>query len=208
MEDPLLYNRKVEESIDFFKEELKDENQKTLPEFLEYGGPLLLKKGKQGLVGYLVNKNTYQRYVYKISQCLDFIVDQENIVMKDLNTLRDYCPHFVKTYAKIRLPITSNYAKSKNPFQFSSEYKSILNEVLIMQNLENCEKFYKYIKDDSYSSLEMLSIVKQALLATEIAYQKFGFTHYDLHSDNILLEKCNPNSSEIIFPPPYEYLGL
>lgn len=194
MEDPLLYNRKVEDSIDLFKEEIKDEYQKTLPSFVEFGGPLLTKKGKQGLVGLLLNKKNHQRYVYKISQYLDFIIDQEYTVMKDLNTLRDYCPHFVKVFGKFKLPVSANYSKSKNPFDLEDDYKNILTDMIVMENLENCDKFYNYIKNSSYTTTELLSVVKQTLLAADIAYQKLQFTHYDLHSDNILIKKCDPNS--------------
>ena len=192
MEDFLLYDNNVEEFIDLCKDELNQTEYNQLPHFLEYQGPLL-KKGKQGLVGYLIDKKNKQKCVYKISQYLDFVIDQEYNVMKDLNTLRDFCPHFVKTYGKFRLPITSNYRKSKNPFKPNPDYKNILSEVVIMQNLEGCKKFFKYIKSD-LSTTELLSIVKQTLLASFIAYQKVKFTHYDLHSDNVMVKRCNENS--------------
>ena len=184
--DLLLYDQNVEETIDLFKDE------KNFDSFLEYGGPLL-KKGKQGLVGYLLNKNNNEKYVYKISQYLDYVVDQEYNVMKDLNTLRDFCPHFVKIYGKFKRPLTSNYRKSKNPFLENPEYKNVLGEVIVMQNLEGCKKFFKYIKSD-LSTTELLSIVKQSLLASMMAFNKVKFTHYDLHSDNIMVKRCNENS--------------
>jgi len=189
MNDSLIYDNQLEEVIDFFS----SISENTFPEFLEYGGPLL-KKGKQGLVGYLQHKKTNDKYVYKISQYLDYMIDQEHNVLKDLNTIRDYCPHFVKLFHKLKIPITSNYTKAKNPFQLSNDYKSIITEVLLIQNLDQCKKFAKYIKNKDYSTDQMISIVKQSLLATIIANQKVNFTHYDLHSDNILLKECNPNS--------------
>ena len=187
--DGLLYNREVEESIDFFKEL----TSQSLPTFIEYDGPLL-KKGKQGLVGFLINKKNKQRYVYKISQYLDFIIDQEYNVMTDLNTLRDFCPHFVKTFTKYRLPLTSNFKLAKNPFHLNPDYKTIIADMVLMENLEGCKKFFKYIKND-IPTIELMSIVKQTLFASFIANQKVGFTHYDLHSDNILIKDCNPNSA-------------
>lgn len=190
MEDSLLYNKNIEESIDLFNDNIKYKNFDKLPEFLEYYGTLL-KKGKQGLVGYLINKNT--KYVYKISQYLDFVIDQEYNVMRDLNTIRDYCPHFVKTFAKFRLPITSNYKKALNPFCENKEYKNIISDILVMENIEESKKFFKYIKKGLPTTV-LLSIVKQTLLASLIAYNKVNFTHYDLHSDNIMIKKCNENS--------------
>ena len=190
--DPLLYNQEVEETIDLFHEKVKDEKLKSLPSFLEFGGPLL-KKGKQGLVGFLINKSTRQKYVYKISQYLDFMIDQEYNVMNDVNSLRDYCPHFVKTYSKFNLPLSSNFKRAKNPFENNPLYKTIVTDMIVMENLEGCKKFFKYIKNNVASTIELVSIVKQTLLATDIAHKKVKFTHYDLHSDNILIKECDPN---------------
>ena len=189
MNDLLLYDPFIEETIDFFNE-LPDELDR-----LEYDGKLN-KKGKQGLVGYLKNKDTGHRYVYKISQYLDYVIQQEYNVLKDLNTLRDYCPHFVKVFKKFHLPITANYNKTDNPFELSTEYKSITSDVMVIENLDKCKKFYKYIKnkENPFSTTKLLSIVKQSLLAIDMAYKKVDFTHYDLHSDNILIRECDKNN--------------
>ena len=196
MEDPLLYDRDIEESIDLFKENEK-ENEKeanaVFPDFLEYTGPLL-KKGKQGLVGFLTDKTSGKKHVYKISQYLDFMIDQEYRVLLDLNTLRDYCPHFVKMYGKMSIPLVANFKCAPNPFESNPSYKTIVGDMLVIQHLEDCKKFFKYIKNDRCSTIELVSIVKQTLLASAIAYQKVKFTHYDMHSDNILIQECDPNS--------------
>ena len=196
MEDPLLYDRELEDVIDFFnekKEVTKLSTSSAFPDFLEYDGPLL-KKGKQGLVGFLMDKNSGKRYVYKISQYLDFMIDQEYIVLMDLNTLRDYCPHFVKMFGKTTVPVVANFKTAKNPFAPNPDFKMITTDMLIIQHLEGCKKFFKYIKNDMCSTIELLAIVKQTLLASAIAHQKVKFTHYDMHSDNILIKECDPNS--------------
>jgi hypothetical protein len=196
--DSLLYDRTAEDSIDFFKENLPQKKTlSSLPSFLSFGGPLL-KKGKQGLVGFLEKKddndNEPQKYVYKISQYMDFMAEQEYNVMTDVNSIRDYCPHFVKGFGLVRLPITANYKKAKNPFKHDPDYKTVMADMIIMQHLEDCKKFFKYIKKDEVPTVELLSIVKQSLLASMIAHQKVDFTHYDMHSDNILIRECDPNS--------------
>jgi hypothetical protein len=133
--DSLLYDRTTEDSIDFFKENLPEKKSlSALPSFLSFGGPLL-KKGKQGLVGFLEknDKNDNpKKYVYKISQYLDFMAEQEYNVMKDVNTLRDYCPHFVKGFGLVRIPITANYKKAKNPFKDNPDYKSVMAYIIII----------------------------------------------------------------------------
>ena len=187
--EQLLYDRNLEETIDLFNE---NKNENEMPDFLEYYSPLL-KKGKQGIIGFLRNKSNNEKYIYKISQYLDFVINQEYNVMKDLNTLRDYCPHFVKMFSKFKLPVSSNYRRAKNPFLQNNEYKTINSEVLVMQYV-NAKKFFKYIKNDDTPTLHLLSIIKQSLLAIIIANHKVNFTHYDLHSDNILVKHCDPNS--------------
>ena len=122
------------------------------------------------------------------------MIDQEYRVLMDLNSLRDYCPHFVKMFGKTTVPVTANFKKAKNPFAPNPDFKMITTDMLIIQHLEGCKKFFKYIKNDMCSTIELLAIVKQTLLASAIAHQKVKFTHYDMHSDNILIKECDPNS--------------
>ena len=94
--DSLLFNTETENDIDFFSEKLESSYEK-LPDFLEFHSSFP-RSGKQGVLGLLNNTENNKKYVYKISQYLNFLVDQEHAVMEGLNEIRDFCPHFCKTY--------------------------------------------------------------------------------------------------------------
>ena len=85
--DSLLLNEETEKSIEYFKNELKDEYDK-LPEFLEFHSSFP-QTGKQGVLGILNNKNSKRKYVYKISQYLNFLMNHEYYVMEGLNEIRN-----------------------------------------------------------------------------------------------------------------------
>lgn len=74
------------------------------------------------------------------------MIDQEYQVMKDLNKLRDFCPHFVKMFSKMRIPVSSNYRRAKNPFIPNSEYKMITTDMLVMQYIEDSKNFSNILK--------------------------------------------------------------
>lgn len=68
-------------------------------------------------------------------------------------------------------------------------------------NMENFVRTHGYTEDEVYLNYVpgpllskfkgpfeiMLNYVLQVLLATEIAYEKYGFTHYNLHRNNIII---------------------
>ncbi len=148
------------------------------------------KSGKQGLVGtmnVIGNKDT--TFVFKISQYINYLVRHEFAVMKSLNNLSDYCPHFCKAIGGIICEVDPTVRKKGNPFISQSEHL-IEKEVLLMENLVNTRKFYSHI----YSNLDekcLYSTIKQILLAITIAQRKVKLTHYDLHSNNIMMRQCN-----------------
>jgi len=189
-EDPLIFNHETEQDIDFFQNNLKERTEK-LPEFLDFYSSFP-RTGKQGILGLLKNPKTKRKYVYKISQYLNFIVDQEYNVMKDLNELREYCPHFCKTMGKFRTRISKNFRQEDNPFDYSKKY--INTDVLLIENIEDGRKLYRYIKNKHIPPEITFSLVKQTLISNIIAGENVKFTHYDMHSNNILVKQCPTNS--------------
>lgn len=174
------------------------ESKKHLPlfdwlEFVE-----IFKPGKQGIVGLLKTKEkdadgeTYY-CVFKMSQQIDYLTFQESSVMKSLNELAPYCPHFCKSYGTIeckRNPVKSD--SKENPFKAKGDVKYMIKEeVLLSEYISNSNKFYSYIRSaDKINEDVLYSIIKQVLLGISFA-QKKRFSHYDLHSLNIMVKKCN-----------------
>jgi hypothetical protein len=149
------------------------------------------RPGKQGLIGLMVAKeNDNIVYVFKISQYLNYLVQHENEVMSCLNELSDFCPHYGRVIGTILCQIDPTKRKDGNPFEKDSKH-TIEKEVLLMEYLQNTYKFNNYIYSPKISEYLLYSTVKQTLLAIAIAQRKKKFTHYDLHSNNVMMKKCS-----------------
>ncbi len=162
--------------------------------------------GKQGVAGTMILQNKY-KCVYKLSQHYNYITEHENQILSDMNSLRKYCPHFVKGYGIATVKTDIDYKRKDNPFLVETT-KPAMNKVIFMEYIEDAYPFYKYIRSNNIPLNVLYSIIKQVLMAIKIAQTKKGFAHYDLHSDNILIKRCDPkivfvyviNCKKIIIP--------
>ena len=184
------------ETLCKFYEKNKNKNWKT---WLMYNNTFG-KPGKQGLVGTLkfINqegegkdegKDKDMLLVFKMSQYINYLVNHESSVMKGLNDLGSYCPHFCRFVGKIESEVDPSKKKNGNPFNQETKY-SVKKEILLCEYLKNSSKFYNYIKSPKINDEILFSTIKQILLALVIA-QKKKFSHYDLHSCNIMMKKCD-----------------
>ena len=149
-------------------------------------------QGKQGVAGIATIPELNTTMVFKIPQCLNYLSIHEWNVLQGLNDLKNYCPHFCKGYGVTKLLVDKNYKKSTNPFHVTSA-TPIEVDVLFMEHIVHSKKFYNYIKSKKISDHYIFSLVKQTLMAITIAQKKKEFAHYDLQSNNIFIQKCNPN---------------
>lgn len=153
------------------------------------------KSGKQGFLGILSYvKDDKKKFVFKISQYLNFLVQHEFSVMKSLDSLTDFCPHFCRGIGGLITEVDPENSKKENLF-FPSKH-TIKKEVLLMEYIENGSKFYNYIKSPKVPDNLIFSAIKQVLLAISLAQKKEKFTHYDLHSNNIMIKPC---SKDLVF---------
>jgi hypothetical protein len=153
------------------------------------------KPGKQGFVGTLNTKDKKKKLVFKISQYINYLVYHELSIMESLNELSKFCPHFCKSFGSLSCQIdaTSN-KKMGNPFDIKSKYP-IEKDILLCEYIKG-HKLASYILSEKVSENELYSMIKQVLLAISIAQKKKKFTHYDLHSYNIIPKKCD---KDIVF---------
>jgi hypothetical protein len=155
-----------------------------------------LKPGKQGIVGLfkMNNKSSSKKdlkYVFKFSQYINYLVQHESVVMKGLNDIANFCPNFCKSIGTIKCKVEPKVKKESNPFEIESKYP-IEKDVLLCELIDKSSKFYNYIRSEERISEEILySTIKQVLLSIIIAQKEKQFTHYDLHSNNIMMKKCN-----------------
>jgi hypothetical protein len=150
------------------------------------------RPGKQGLVGILRSKkDSSVKYVFKLSQYTNYLVQHELTVMTALNEIGPYCPHFCKGIGGILADVDPKMRKDGNPFDTANIRYPIEKEVLLLEYLDHTTKFYNHIRSNRVSDNSIYSTVKQTLIATAIAQKKKKFAHYDLHSNNIMMKKCD-----------------
>ena len=145
------------------------------------------KEGKQGIVGLI--EIDEMPCVYKTSRHLDFQMSHEALVMSSLNDLYEYCPFFCRSIGFIQHYADSNYKKKDNPFKVETA-KPIVQDTLLLEYLP-FKSLYEFIKDQSISNKVLFACIKQVVLAISVAQREKKFTHYDLHSCNILMKPCD-----------------
>ena len=172
--------------LDIIYNENKD---KPWNEWLEFH-KTFEKPGKQGLVGLFKVKNKDLFFVFKVSQYINHLAQHEISIMKGLNKLMNFCPHFCKGIGTIKCKIDPNSRKSGNPFKPSCKYP-IEKDILLTEFVDKSSKFYNYICSEKIPEDILYSSINQILLAIAFAQKKAKFAHYDLHSYNIMMKKCN-----------------
>jgi serine/threonine protein kinase len=150
--------------------------------------------GKQGMVGLLEYGG--QKYVYKISQYLNYLSLHEGDVMKCMENIIDFCPHFGRVVGCFPAKIDPNFRKLENPFVITSKYPVDM-DVLVMEYLEDTRKLYRYIKKRSMDEEVIHSLIQQTLCALLASQHYCKFTHYDLHSNNVMVRRCDPNQVSV-----------
>ena len=171
------------------------------------------KQGKQGVSGIMKTKmneshsendqesyseNDQESYsensdkvVFKFSRYINYLPVHEYIITKSLGEIYNYCPFFCRTYSLDNITIDSHFRDKPNPFIIESKYP-IDNIVHWMEYVEG-KKLSHYIRSPNINDEIIFSIIKQVLLAILIAQKKKRFVHYDLHSNNIIIRKIDPN---------------
>lgn len=148
-----------------------------------------IKPGKQGFVGILEKDG--KDYVFKMSQYINYLIHHESIVMQGLNIIGTFCPHFCKYFETIIEKVDPKIKSEGNPFEINYKYP-VKKEIMLCELIERSTKFYNYIRAIKKIDEKILySSLKQVLLAICIAQQEKQFTHYDLHSNNIMMKKCD-----------------
>jgi hypothetical protein len=189
-----------------WKEKLK--TMRSLCEYLTTFGT----DSAQGTAGIIKLKNNENnKVVFKVSNCVDFSIEHESIVLEQLNKIAKYCPHFMYKFGDLDLPISANYftKEGKKGHGVLQEPKILATTPILFTEFISKYTFYHAIK--GYDKNVISSLLIQVLTALKISQVKCDFTHYDLHMDNILVRECDPNlvhlyilpDGDIVFVPTY-----
>jgi len=129
--------------------------------------------------------------IFKVSLDVDRTIEHENEVSKNVQFL----PHFVRTYGIINFPVPQHFIcdpkRSTNIFEHDEEMM-LPSSVSIMEQLHHYPicKFILHARDKNL----IMSQVIQVMIALHSAQQAENFTHYDLHTENVLVQRIDPNT--------------
>ena len=125
-------------------------------------------------------KNSYREYFITLTQ---------------LNKLRYYLPNFMMTYGQfkcIKPSVSTEKIYFKKMFHPKGNYVNYtLYERIVGISLETYLTSYK-LKYETF-----INCFVQLLFALEKAQEKCGFTHFDLHYDNIILKESNISEYDV-----------
>jgi len=169
---------------------------KPLHEWLTFD-KILDKPGKQGVVGLFKTKQAKPvDVIFKMSQYINYLVQHELTIMQGLKEVSNFCPHFCRGIGMIETLIDAKYKKNcTNPFDITNAHP-INKEILLAEYIDDSSKFYNYIRSEKIHEDVLYSVVKQVILATSFAQKLKKFTHYDLHSFNVMVKQCD---KDIVF---------
>ena len=148
----------------------------------------LFKSGKQGISGKFEDEQGNE-VAFKVSQYSNYLTEHEYAVMNRLEHI-SYCQNFCKPVCLEYKDVEPKFEKKADPFKIISKYP-IKKNVLFEEFIKG-DKLCKHISKKTNTSV-IISAIKQVLSAISIS-QKMNFTHYDLHSDNVIMRKCDPDT--------------
>ena len=153
------------------------------------------KEGKQGLAGICkVDSDTgAKKVVYKLSRYLNYTAKHEHKVMTSLDRISGFCPYFCTSIGLLNVPLSSKFREQSNPFAISASKYKIQGDVLLMEYIRG-KNLYSLIKRKDIDDRVIFAAMRQTLCAIMIAQQEEKFTHYDLHSSNIIMTPCQEDS--------------
>jgi len=153
------------------------------------------KEGKQGLAGICKAEvdGEQKTMVYKTSRYLNYTSLHEYYVMRSLKAITPYCPYFCEVHDIIQVPMSPNFRDQKNPFKTDSNKYTIQGDVLLMNYVKG-KNLYSLVKRREIDDRIIFSAMRQVIGAIMIAQDELNFSHYDLHSSNIIMTPCKPNS--------------
>ena len=128
----------------------------------------------------------------------------ELVIGSVLNNLREWIPNFTYVYGgfscgKARDLKTINASNRKNveictndPYNSTyAVYENITNSIPLVDFL---------IENPNFTFVDVLSIYLQILYSLDLAHKMYDFTHYDLHTGNILIRDWSDEYKYIPYP--------
>ena len=139
---------------------------------------------KEGFI-YITNFSSDIEVVVKVAQKsngLESKLREYFIGIKSLNKLRCLIPTFVYTIGAFLYPKPTKTGKLQN------ETKNENTTFVVYEKIDG-ETISSLLKKDKLTFKQFLNIFIQLLLGLEVAQREARFTHFDLHSDNVMIRQ-------------------
>lgn len=151
----------------------------------------LFTPGNQGITGVLsLTDDSDKKIVFKISKNMDYLVRHEYNVLSELRKL-SFCPHFCKVLGKMECD-TDIVLEDNDQLFKPVMSRPVKRDVLLIEYIETDLRFHECIVDTrKVSNSVIYSVVKQVVMAISMAQKNIQLTHYDLHSNNIMMRTCD-----------------
>lgn len=144
----------------------------------------LIAAGTYGEV-LLANKEDRPLFIVKRSKEGGSLTHEAFVGMMAINKIRSITPAFVYTYGLFGCKKMSQ--TGEKTYSWCDKPDSH-DEFLFIENLASTQSLYNYTVSDAFNYLELTKIILQVVSALNVAYKTFGFTHYDLHGSNVLIQ--------------------
>jgi hypothetical protein len=135
--------------------------------------------------------------VFKCSLEINRMVEHEHEVLSHLNRIRHYCPNFVGTVGLLPGYCSKTFYENNEELReeeknlFDGKDNSIPMNYLLLEYVSDID--FKHVI--SYGDKTTVTgVLLGVLCALQIAQNKCKFTHYDLHTGNILMRKIEDDS--------------
>lgn len=125
----------------------------------------------------------------------DVLIHEATIGLYCTNVLRKYVPNFMYVYGITKCsPLVLNDTKPVSWCTYNDDNDT---SYLILENVVNSVSLTSFVKQKDILAKDIIVIFIQIINALNVAYNMYGFTHYDLHSGNVLIKKF---SSDLAIP--------
>lgn len=149
-------------------------------------------RGVQGIVGLVKIVRLDLIVVFKISIDFSNCIEHEYRILEDLYSMNSYCPYFCKSIGMIEVPISSEFINDPYKYSLFFDGEETIPRKIMFTEMINKDSFYQFTQKSDKNII--ISLILQVLIALEISQREKQFTHYDLHTSNILIQKCEENS--------------
>jgi hypothetical protein len=146
-----------------------------------------IKGGKYSKTG-VFRDDDGRKYFFKISRWVDNLMEHEFNIGKIINTGLGHCLNFPKVIGMIYCE--TNVVDTRGNILDLKDKYPLEKSVLLTEYIDSNLTLYKFIGDRNVGCDNKLSVIYQLLLALHIAHVRVGLTHYDLHTDNVMVRTC------------------